>query len=141
MIDENGLGLTLNPVILLSAISIKSPIILVCDFGLNRPYSSLNVVIACLHFLDVSISAPCLWAAFIAYNKKQIKILNEKGWTSVVAEFMQNQNRTGIGKTLCGHQIVGPVGPVGHLHLWSDSEGLTKCRAKCPISEKPPLQH
>ncbi len=24
-----------------------------------------------------------------------------------------------------GHQIVGPVGPVGHLHLWSDSESLT----------------
>ncbi len=22
-----------------------------------------------------------------------------------------------------GHQIVGPVGPVGHLHLWSDSGG------------------
>ena len=23
-----------------------------------------------------------------------------------------------------GHQIVGPVGPVGHLHLWSDSDGI-----------------
>ncbi len=24
-----------------------------------------------------------------------------------------------------GHQIVGPVGPVAHLHLWSDSGSVT----------------
>ena len=28
------------------------------------------------------------------------------------------------GRNSSGHHIVGPVGPFGHLHLWSDSGGL-----------------
>ncbi len=75
-----------------------------------------------LHMRCILETVEKKYPLFIIFNIDQVTYRGNPNKKNVQILEVRLSKTSG---SFSGHQIVSPVEPVGHLHLWSDSEGLT----------------